>query len=291
MYPFRGCRSAGNLVVRAVGGGVSSMMRRQLRWILASVVAATGLCVVLVASVANVVTADASVVSSTSGLVPTVPGRLSPSNVGGYYNENLVGPLSLAATVTVPTVKCTNSSTWGTQARLLAVMDGPTVAGGDANAEHGGGVQVGCTALTGTPSYAPVICDPSLSADLTYSDGCDTLADPVAPGDTVKITVDASEGCDQTCGSVVTTVNDVTGDWTETVTGSSQSDFNVFVVVAGDSPLLDFGRASMSDVSLDGAQFGGARANVVDLAGHVLARAGALSKVNQSFTVRWLRSE
>jgi hypothetical protein len=268
------------------------MKRRQFRWILVCLAAATGLCLVLVSPVVGAVTAGANDVASTSGLVPTVPAaKRSPSNVGGYYDENLVGPLSLTTTVTVPTVKCTNSSTWGTDARVLAVMDGPAVAGGDANAEHGGGVQVGCAALTGTPSYAPIICDPTLSADPTYSAGCDTLADPLAPGDSLEISVDAGGGCDETCQSVVTTVTDTTEDWTETVTGSSQSDFNVFVVVAGNPPLLNFGQVSLSDVTLDGAQFGGARANVVDLAGHVLARAGVLSKAHQSFTVKWVRAQ
>jgi len=260
-----------------------------MRWILASTAAAAGLSLVLVAPMVDVVSAYATApVASQSQLLVPPTGTPSGTSDGysGYY-ENLVGPLTLSSTITVPTAKCTNTSTWATQIRLLAVIDSQTGSGNVG--EHGGGVEIGCT-KTGSPSYAAALCDPSLSSDLSYSGGCDSLTDPVAPGDAVTVTVTASGGCDPTCSSVATTVND-TETWSKSAASASNSDFDTFVAVVGVPPLMDFGKVTVSRLSVSGAGFGGQKTNLVDLAGHTLARAGRLTKGRSSFTLKWVRAD
>jgi hypothetical protein len=105
----------------------------------------------------------------------------------------------------------------------------------------------------------------------------------------VSVTVNASDSCHPTCSSVLSTLTDTTRGWTEQVDGSSPSDFNAFVAVVGASPLLNFGKLSMSAVTLDGSRFPGKKSNLVDLTGHTLARAGAFAKARESFTVKWVR--
>jgi hypothetical protein len=235
------------------------------------------------------VPAAASTPGTPPGLVPTAPnGARGPSDIAGYYEENIVGPLALAATFTVPTLRCTKTATWDTEARLLVVLDGPTSVTGNANAEHGGGIEMGCTKF-GVPSYSLLLCDPTLSADPSYASGCDLLASPVAPHDVVSISAVAGGGCDPTCSSVAATVDDLTRATSRTATSPSVSDFNAFVAAVGAAPLLDFGRVPVTGVTINGSRFGGQRANLVDLSGHTLARAGVLSATQLKFNVRWVR--
>jgi hypothetical protein len=255
------------------------MKRRQLRWILGVAAAATGLGLMLVAPVVNALSADAATVSA-----PALPAlglfsaghAQSNSLYSGYY-ENLVGADTLTSTFTVPTVKCTNKSTWGTDVGLLGLMNSS-----NGQIEHGGGVEVGCSTLTGTPTYAGALCDPNFSA------GCGALADPVAPGDVVQVTVSAADGCAPTCASVSVAVTDSTADWTESWTGSSQSDFDTFVAVVGSPPVPAFGKVQVTGVTINGSGFDGQRFNLVDHSGRTLARASALSKGHTTFNVRWL---
>ena len=269
------------------------MKRRQMRWILVLVPTVVALCLMVVAPVADAVTAHASPVPAPSPAAPATfappvgallvpPGRSQspkkPNDYSGYY-ENLVGALKLTSTITVPTVKCTNSATWGTVVGLLAL------ANSNVSGEHGGGVEVGCAPVTGTPSYAAALCDPS------FPKGCGALADVVLPGDTVAVTVTAAGGCNPACASVVVTVKDTTQSWTESWSGSSsQSDFDTFVVAVGASPLADFGKVTLTNVTSNGARFQGQKFNLIDNAGHTLARAGNLSQAKTSFSVKWLRA-
>lgn len=84
-------------------------------------------------------------------------------------------------------------------------------------------------------------------------------------------------------------VTDTTHPWTETYTGTSNSNFNTFVAAVGSPPLADFGTVTLSNVS-NGPTFQGRRANLIDALGHTLARASALSNGRTSFNVRWTRS-
>jgi hypothetical protein len=215
-----------------------------------------------------------------------VPASATQSQTNSYeytgYYAKIVGALELKATVTVPTVKCTNSATWGTDVGILALMDSPDpVAGTD---EHGGGVEVGCAAVTGAPSYAAALCNP------TFAKGCGALADPVAPGDAVDVTVTAAGGCHPLCSSLVVKVNDTTQNWTETWSGTSQSDFDTFVVAVGAPPLANFGKVTLTGVTSNGTGFQGRKSNLIDSAGHTLARAGNFTAGRTSFSVKWLRS-
>jgi hypothetical protein len=269
------------------------MTRRQLRLILAGVAAAAGLSLVLVAPMVNALTADASALVSGSGpsLVPPTGTKGGTSDGYSGYYENVVGPLTFSSSVTVAAVKCTNSGTWNTHARLLGVLDSQT--GSSGNGEHGGGVQVGCT-KTGSPVYTALLCDPSLSADPSFLSGCDSLsstADPVAPGDVVTVNVTAGGGCQPTCSSVTTTVNDSTEHWSATpVTSAANSDFDAFVAVVGTAPLVDFGKVTVSGLSMSGTSFAGQKANLVDLSGRTLARAGRMNRSGSSFTLKWVRA-
>jgi len=246
------------------------------------VAAATGLGLVLVAPLVNVVSAGAVSVSRSPAARPPAPAwaptagarTVASALYSGYY-ENLVGDTTLTSTLTVPTMKCTNHSTWGTPVGILALMDSMS-----GQIEHGGGVEVGCSSPTGTPSYAAALCDP------TFTSGCGTLTNPVAPGDVVNVTVSAG-GCAPTC-SVTVTVTDTTEPWTESWTGPSQSDFDTFVAVVGAPPVPDFGKVPLSNVTIDGGGFGGRKYNLVDHAGRMLARASALSHGRTSFSVKWI---
>jgi hypothetical protein len=210
-------------------------------------------------------------------------GEAGPSPFAGY-SENLLGPLTLTSTITVPTVKCSQQSTWGTEVSLVAVMENQTT---DATVEDGGGVSVGCT-LTGSPAYAPVLCDPSLSGPSSSSAGCESLDDTVFPGDIVQVTAAASGGCNETCSDVSATVKDVTEQWSESATGASGSDFAAFVGASGGPPLARFGRITMSAVAVDGSRFSGVRTDIVGFTGHTLARTGRLAK-GGAFTVKWVQ--
>jgi hypothetical protein len=269
------------------------MRRRQLRWILAGVAAAAGVSLVLAASAANAVPAPAVATVAGSGqlLVPPTGTRAGTSDGYSGYYENVVGPLAFSSSVTVATAKCTNTGTWNTQVRLLGVLDGQT--GSSGTGEHGGGVEVGCT-KTGSPVYTAVLCDPSFTGDPSFSGGCDALsatADPVLPGDVVTVSVTASGGCQPTCSSVTATVNDSTEHWSAApVTSASDSDFDTFVAVVGNAPLVDFGKVTVSGLSMSGAVFAGSKANLVDLSGRTLARASRLTRSGSSFTLKWVRA-
>ncbi|HVC69452.1 MAG TPA: hypothetical protein VNC61_04210 [Acidimicrobiales bacterium] len=211
--------------------------------------------------------------------VPTgvIRGVKTPNYYSGYY-ANIVGSQILTATVVVPTVKCTNSATWGATVGLLALMD----SGID---EHGGGVEVGCAPGNGTPTYSAALCDPS------FQKQCSALADTVAPLDTVVVTVAASGGCHPTCGSLTVTVHDTTQGWSESSPGgTSNSDFDTFVVALGSAPLPDFGKVTLSNVSSSAVSFRWRKFNLIDAAGHVLARAGGFTNARRSFNVKWVRS-
>jgi hypothetical protein len=249
---------------------------------------------VLVAPVVNVTPADASALTGPSGpvlLPPTGTRAATSDGYSGYY-ENVVGPLTFSSSVTVAAAKCTNTSTWDTQVRLLGVLDSQTGSSGEG--EHGGGVQVGCS-KTGSPTYAAVVCDPSLPAGPSVSTGCEALsstADPVAPGDVVTVSVTAGGGCQPTCSSVTSTVNDATEHWSAPpVTSAANSDFDAFAAVAGNPPLVDFGKVTVSGLSVSGGGFDGQKANLVDLGGRTLARASRLSRSGSSFTLKWLRAD
>ncbi|HXQ58858.1 MAG TPA: hypothetical protein VN799_02135 [Acidimicrobiales bacterium] len=248
----------------------------------------------LAPALTNALSSPASAVPSTNSVpapaalgalavpTPATLGAKNPNNYSGYY-ANIVGALHLTATMTVPTVKCTNSTTWGSDVGILAIMDSPDpVAGTD---EHGGGIEVGCAGVTGTPLYSAVLC-----GEPTLPSGCTTLADTVLPGDSVAVDVAAGGGCRPTCGSVVVTVMDTTQDWTESSSGTSNSDFDTFVAAVGSTPLVDFGKVTLTDVTSNGAGFDGRRSNLIDDAGHTLARAGTFTKARTSFSVRWVRS-
>jgi hypothetical protein len=109
-------------------------------------------------------------------------------------------------------------------------------------------------------------------------------------GDDVTVTVSATGGCNPTCASVTTTVDDTTAKWTETATSAANSNFDTFVAVIGAPPLVDFGKVTVSNLSTDGLSFSGSKANLVDLNGHTLARAGALTRGRTSFTLKWVRA-
>jgi hypothetical protein len=264
-----------------------------MRWILAGIAAAAGLSLALVAPVADVVPANASTPAPGSNplLVPPTGTRGGSSDGYSGYYENVVGPLAFSSSLTVATAKCTNTGTWNTHARLLGVLDSQT--GSSGNGEHGGGVEIGCT-KTGSPVYTALLCDPSLSGDPAFSSGCDALsttADPVVPGDVVTVSVTAGGGCQPTCSSVTTTVSDSTGHWSAApVTSASDSDFDAFVAVAGDAPLVDFGKVTVSGLSMSGTVFAGQKANLVDLSGRTLARASRLTRGGSSFTLKWVRA-
>ena len=246
---------------------------------------AAGLGLLCAALLVGVAPATAAVPFPTglSTSASTMAGPAGPSPFAGY-SQNLLGPLTLTSTITVPTVKCADKSTWGTQVSLVAVMENQTT---DATVEDGGGVTVGCT-LTGTPVYAPVLCDPSLSGPSSSSAGCEVLADTVLPGDVVQVTAAAGGGCNETCTAVSATVKDGTESWSESATGSSGSDFDVFVGASGGPPLVRFGTVSMSAVAVDGSRFGGVRTNLVGFSGHTLAKASRFSK-GGVFTVKWVK--
>lgn len=173
------------------------MKRRQLRWI--SIFGSAAAAVGLILAATTAVTANASADSAASapatapappawGALPVPALRASkvktPNPYSGYY-ANVVGGLALTATVTVPTVKCTNSTTWGSEVGLLTVADSPdAVSGTD---EHGGGVEVGCASVTGTPIYAATLC-----GDVTTPKGCHTTADTVDALDSVQVSVTGS---------------------------------------------------------------------------------------------------
>jgi hypothetical protein len=238
--------------------------------------AALGLGSMLAAPVASA-QGTGTIPLATAPLGPTSGARGEASSLYSGYYQNLVGALSLAATFTVPPVKCTNHSTWGSKVGVLALMDSSS-----GQLEHGGGVEVGCDGVTGAPTYAGAICDP------TFASGCGALSDPVAPGDMVKVTVVAAGGCSSTCSSVTVTVNDTTAPWTETWTGSSQSDFDTFVAVVGAPPLPNFGKVALTSVTANGKGFDGQRFNLVDHDGKTLARASSLRKGKTSFSVKWI---
>ncbi|HEY7947657.1 MAG TPA: hypothetical protein VID75_08275 [Acidimicrobiales bacterium] len=212
-------------------------------------------------------------------------GTKKPNIYSGYY-DNIVGALHLTASMTVPTVKCTNSITWGAaDVGVLAVMESPDPGPDGGIDQHGGGVEVGCAGLTGAPLYAATLCgEPSLPT------ACTTLADPVAPGDSVNVDVAAAGGCRPTCASMVVTVKDTTQGWTESTSGTSDNDFNTFVAAVGSSPLADFGKVTLTGVTTNGAGFSGQRNNIVDDAGRTLARAGSFTNARTSFSVRWTRT-
>jgi hypothetical protein len=244
-------------------------------------VALTGLSMVLVAPVLDATSATAS---TTAPLPPPAltslnGSRATPSELYSGYYENLVGAVTLQSTITVPTVKCTNHNTWGSQVGVLALMDSSS-----GQIEHGGGVEVGCGAL-GAPSYKAALCDPNNS-------GCAAVSNPVAPGDTVTVQVAASGGCSSTCTSVTVTMTDSTEavPWTVTWTGESQSDFDTFVAVVGSPPVPDFGKVVLSGTTINSAGFGGERFNLVDHANRTLARASALKSAQTSFSVKWVAS-
>jgi hypothetical protein len=256
-------------------------MRRNL--VLVSV--ATGLSLMLVAPSANALGAASAAAPVHSGpapgaalLVPTTGprGGKAPNDYAGYF-ENVVGGLTLTSTVTVPTMKCTNSATWGAEVGLLGVVE-------SGNNEVGGGVEVGCASVTGAPSYAAAVCDPTLTAT------CGTLANPVFPGDIVAVTVNASGGCKPGCSSFVVTLRDATRGWTESPWSGSttSSDFDTFIAAVGFSPLADFGKVRLTDVSVNGT--GWQRSNIVDDAFHTLARTSGLTHDRTSFTVKWVRT-
>jgi hypothetical protein len=190
--------------------------------------------------------------------------------------------------MTVPTAQCTNTGTWNTQVRVLAVLDSQS--GSSGNGEHGGGVEVGCT-KTGSPTYTGALCDPSLSSDASYSGGCDALPSSVAPADVVTVSVTASGSCRPTCSSVATTVTDSTEHWTASVTSASDSDFDAFVAVVGNAPLVNFGKVTVTGLSVSGGGFEGQKANLVDLDGRTLARASRLTVAHSSFTLKWVRAD
>ncbi len=280
-------------------GGVSSMKRRQMRWILVFVSMATGLALLCAAPLSNAASAQASAVAARSetvsvpgpsALTPlTVPsteanGTKMPNNYSGYY-VNIVGALHLTASMTVPTVKCTNSITWGNDVGVVAVMNSPDPGPQGGTDEHGGGIDVGCARDTGAPLYAAALC-----GEPTLPQGCSILSDPVDAGDAVTVDVAAAGGCRPTCASMVVTVKDTTQGWTETTSGTSENDFNTFVAAVGSSPLADFGKVTLTDVTSNGAGFSGQRNNIVDEAGHTLARAGAFTDARTSFSVRWMRA-
>jgi hypothetical protein len=245
----------------------------------------TAVGAVLGALLLNALPATAAV-PSPAGLPTTVAsGSAGPSPFAGY-SENLLGPLTLTSTITVPTVRCGNQSTWGTEISLVAVMENQTT---DATVEDGGGVSVGCS-LTGSPVYAPVLCDPALSGPSSSSAGCESLADPVVPGDVVQVMAAASGGCNETCSAVSATVKDVTEAWSESATGASGSDFAAFVGASGGPPLVRFGRITMNAVAVDGSHFGGQRTDIVGFSGHTLARTGRLSR-GGAFTVKWVTTD
>ena len=238
----------------------------------------------LVASSARPSTADAassSLAAAAKGAAPI------PSVRYAGYLESVEGPVTLDATVVVPTVKCTNPTTWNADARLVAVMDSQS--GVTANAEHGGGVQVGCS-QTGVPTYSAIVCDPLITGDASYSAGCAPLEASVLPGDQVQVQVVASGSCNPTCTSVVSTVSDLTHLSSTSATSSSATDFNAFVALVGTAPLVDFGKATMTGVALDDASFAGQRSNLYDFSNRLLVRSSALSKVKRSFTLKWVRA-
>jgi hypothetical protein len=239
-----------------------------------------GLGLMLVAPVVNVLPANASADAPPVPAAGSVNGARSGASASysGYY-ENLVGASTLTSTLTVPTVKCSNHSTWGTQVGILGLMDSSS-----GQVEHGGGVEVGCSSLTGTPTYTGALCDP------TFTSGCGALTDPVAPGDLVHVAVAASGGCNPTCSSLSVTVTDSTASWTESWSGSSQSDFDAFMVVVGFPPVPSFSKVLVTNLSFNGDAFGQERFNLVDHGGKTLARASALSKAKSSFNVKWVAS-
>jgi hypothetical protein len=267
------------------------MTGRPWRWIFAFGAAATGLCLLLVAPVGNTSPADAVTMPSSLGavLAPAHGALIQPRpNFDAGYYQNIVGPMTLTATITVPVVNCSNRATWGTKVEILAVTSSLNESTG--TDEHGGGVDVGCSASNASPPGAPVysgaLCDPDASQ-------CGVVPDPVAHGDSVTVAVAASGGCDPTCSSVTVTVTDTTEDWTESWSGTSaQPDFDTYVIAVGYPELAKFAKVDVSRVAVDGAGWSDAqRYALIDQAGHTLAKASKLGNGKTSFSVKWVRSQ